>query len=123
MPKEIIDNNVPADALAIREAEELCRYSCSVVWARTVATNGHAALAEDGAALADRVAEAALGDVCVDFSDVRSMNSVFSNSFFLRLVEIDPTQVLARRVRFSGTSSFQDRVIEMSRRAVLRSSG
>lgn len=121
MPKKIIDNDVPADALAIRKAEELCRYS--VVWARTVATNGYAALAEDGAALADRVAEAALGDVRVDFSDVRSMNSAFSNSFFLRLVEIDPTQVLAKRVRFSGTSSFQDRVIEMSRRAVLRSSG
>src|SRR5690606_1380513 len=32
MPKKIIDNDVPADALAIREAEELCRYSCSVVW-------------------------------------------------------------------------------------------
>lgn len=94
----------------------------AVVMARVVATSGHAALAEDGATLADHVVDAALGEVCVDFSGVRSMNSAFSNSFFLRLVELDRTGTLARQVRFSGVSTFQARVLEMSRQAVLRAS-
>lgn len=77
---------------------------------------------KDAESLAGAVASrVTVGEVDLDFSGVRVMNSAFSNAFFLTLwdVGVSPNDIV-NRVRIRNASSLQGRLFSLSRAAVVQ---
>jgi hypothetical protein len=94
----------------------------TIILVRDHVQDGEAAHPEDGerlaAAIIDRVACA---PVSLDFTNVRGMNSAFSNAFFLALADGSTDKKLSiSRISAINMTSFQQAVFERSRLAVMR---